>query len=85
MAKKKSGGTSRNGRDSNPKMLGVKRYDGELVKIGHIICRQRGTRIHPGRNVGMGRDHTLFALQPGHVKFEKRHDQRRYVNVIAAE
>ncbi len=84
MAKKKSGGTSRNGRDSNPKMLGVKLYDGQLVKTGNIICRQRGTRIHPGRNVGMGRDHTLFALQPGLVKFEKRHDKRRYVNIITA-
>ncbi len=85
MAKKKAGGTSRNGRDSNPKMLGVKRYGGEQVKIGHIICRQRGTRIHPGRNVGMGRDHTLFALAPGTVHFEKRHDRRRYVNIITAE
>lgn len=71
MAHKKGGGSSRNGRDSNPKMLGVKRYGGQSVKTGTIIVRQRGTRHHPGRNVGCGRDHTLFALIDGRVKFER--------------
>jgi len=69
MAQKKGGGSTRNGRDSQPKMLGVKAYGGELVSAGSIIVRQRGTRIHPGNNVGMGRDHTLFALVNGHVSF----------------
>ncbi len=71
MAHKKGGGSSRNGRDSNPKMLGVKRYGGQAVRTGTIIVRQRGTRFHPGRNVGLGRDHTLFALTDGKVKFER--------------
>ncbi len=71
MAHKKGGGSSRNGRDSNPKMLGVKRYGGQSVRTGTIIIRQRGTRHHPGRNVGCGRDHTLFALIDGRVKFER--------------
>ena len=70
MAHKKGGGSSRYGRDSNAKRLGVKRFDGEIVLPGTIIVRQRGTRIHPGRNVGLGRDHTIFSLIPGQVKFE---------------
>ncbi len=69
MAHKKGMGSSRNGRDSQPKMLGVKRYDGQLVTAGSIIVRQRGTKIKPGDNVGVGRDHTLFALIDGYVKF----------------
>ena len=69
MAHKKAGGSSRNGRDSQAKRLGVKRYGGELVSAGSIIVRQRGTRIHAGDNVGMGRDHTLFARVDGHVRF----------------
>ena len=70
MAHKKGVGSSRNGRDSKPKMLGVKRYDGEAVLSGTIIVRQRGTKIDPGANVGVGRDHTLFATADGFVKFE---------------
>ena len=69
MAHKKAGGSTRNGRDSNPKYLGVKRYGGEQVEAGNIIVRQRGTRFHAGENVGLGRDHTLFALVDGTVKF----------------
>ena len=70
MAHKKSGGSAKNGRDSQSKRLGVKRYDGQLVLPGTIIVRQRGTRIHPGVNVGMGRDFTIFAKVPGRVKFQ---------------
>jgi len=78
MAHKKGGGSTRNGRDSKPKMLGVKRYDGQAVLPGTIIVRQRGTKIKPGNNVGCGRDHTLFALVEGKVKFENyRRDQKR--------
>ena len=73
MAHKKGQGTSRNGRDSNAKNLGVKRYGGEKVTAGTIIIRQRGTRFHPGANVGLGRDHTLFALTDGTVEFDKAH------------
>jgi len=69
MAQKKGGGSTRNGRDSKPKMLGVKVYGGQWVSAGSIIVRQRGTRLHPGNNVGLGRDHTLFALKDGHVSF----------------
>ncbi len=69
MAQKKGGGSTRNGRDSQPKMLGVKAFGGEAVTAGSIIVRQRGTKVHAGTNVGMGRDHTLFALIDGHVKF----------------
>ena len=69
MAQKKGGGSTRNGRDSNPKMLGVKAFGGEMVSAGSIIVRQRGTRVHPGVNVGIGKDHTLFALVHGTVKF----------------
>ena len=83
MAHKKGGGSSRNGRDSKPKMLGVKRYAGERVNAGTIIVRQRGTRIHAGANVGIGRDHTLFALQDGVVKFEPTTNNRRKVSVSA--
>jgi large subunit ribosomal protein L27 len=75
MAHKKGVGSSRNGRDSKPKMLGVKRFDGQLVTAGSIIVRQRGTKIKPGAQVGVGRDHTLFALIDGYVKFG--HDSRR--------
>ena len=71
MAHKKAGGSSRNGRDSIGRRLGVKKYGGEAVRAGNIIVRQRGTKIHPGRHVGMGRDHTLFALIDGHVLFRK--------------
>ena len=70
MATKKGGGSSRNGRDSNPQYLGVKAYGGQHVTAGCILVRQRGTRIHPGFNVGLGKDHTLFALTPGVVKYE---------------
>ena len=70
MASKKSGGSAKNGRDSISKRLGVKRYDGQVVRAGNIIVRQRGTRIYPGKNVGMGKDYTLFALIDGKVKFE---------------
>ena len=80
MATKKGGGSSRNGRDSNPKYLGVKAYGGEVVKAGTILVRQRGTRFHPGFNVGLGRDHTLFALISGKVTFEGA-DQRPRVSV----
>ena len=69
MAQKKGGGSTRNGRDSKPKMLGVKAFGGELVTAGSIIVRQRGTKFHPGENVGVGKDHTLFALVDGHVSF----------------
>lgn len=79
MAHKKGVGSSRNGRDSNPKMLGVKRYDGQLVTAGSIIVRQRGTKIKPGKAVGVGRDHTLFALIDGYVKFG--HDSRKHRSV----
>lgn len=69
MAHKKAGGSTRNGRDSNPKYLGIKRYGGQVINAGSIIVRQRGTKFHPGRNVGMGRDHTLYALVAGKVVF----------------
>ena len=71
MAHKKAGGSSRNGRDSESKRLGLKRYGGELVNAGSIIVRQRGTQFHPGMNVGIGKDHTLFATATGHVKYAK--------------
>jgi len=84
MAHKKGAGSSRNGRDSQPKMLGVKKYGGEVVRAGNILVRQRGTPIHPGNNVGLGRDHTLFALLDGYVKFEPASKGRRKVSVYAA-
>ncbi len=77
MAHKKGGGSTKNGRDSNAKRLGVKRYDGQIIPAGTIIVRQRGTRIHPGVNVGVGRDHTLYALVHGAVKFEPYAKGRR--------
>ncbi len=84
MAHKKGQGSSRNGRDSKPKMLGIKKYGGEIVKAGNIICRQRGTKFYPGLNVGLGRDHTLFALAPGQVKFEGP-DCKRRISVYPVE
>ena len=83
MAHKKGGGKTKNGRDSQGKRLGVKRYDGNLVNAGTIIVRQRGTRIHPGNNVGVGRDYTLYALIDGTVKFEPASNNRRKVSVYA--
>src|SRR2546421_7835437 len=83
MAHKKGMGISRNGRDSNPKMLVVKRYDGQLVTAGSIIVRQRGTKIKPGDHVGVGRDHTLFALTDGYVKFGHDSRERRKVSVYS--
>ena len=84
MAHKKGVGSSRNGRDSNPQFLGVKRYDGETVDAGTIIVRQRGTRIHPGRNVGKGCDDTLFAKITGVIKFERYDKTRKQVSVYEA-
>jgi large subunit ribosomal protein L27 len=84
MAHKKGVGSTRNGRDSNPKFLGVKRYGGEAVVAGNIIVRQRGTRIHPGQNVGIGRDDTLFALIDGVVTFERRGRDKKQVSVYPA-
>ena len=85
MAHKKAGGSSRNGSDSESKRLGVKRYVGQLVPAGNIIVRQRGTEFHPGVNVGMGKDHTLFALINGHVQFTvKGEKRRRTVNIVPA-
>lgn len=82
MAHKKSGGSSRNGRDSESKRLGVKRFGGEKVLAGNIIVRQRGTKFFAGTNVGMGRDHTLFALEQGAVKFTTKRDNRCYVSIV---
>ena len=84
MAHKKAGGSTRNGRDSNPKMLGVKRYGGQLVKTGEILIRQRGTVFHAGKNVGLGRDFTLFALMDGIVTFEHKDQKRKKVSIYAA-
>jgi large subunit ribosomal protein L27 len=81
MAHKKAGGSSRNGRDSESKRLGVKKFGGEAVLAGNIIIRQRGTKWHPGANVGMGKDHTLFALQEGKVAFARKANGRTYVSV----
>jgi len=81
MAHKKAGGSSRNGRDSAGRRLGVKKFGGEEVIAGTIIVRQRGTKYHPGANIGMGRDHTLFALTDGHVKFIKRRMDRTFVAI----
>lgn len=81
MAHKKAGGSSRNGRDSAGRRLGVKKYGGELVIPGNIIVRQRGTKVNPGDNVGMGRDHTLFALVEGHVQFAKKRGGKSFVSV----
>ncbi len=85
MAHKKAGGSSRNGRDSNSKRLGVKAYGGEVISAGSIIIRQRGTQVHPGSNVGIGKDHTLFALIAGTVEFAvKGPARKRTVNVVAS-
>lgn len=84
MAHKKGQGSSRNGRDSNAQRLGVKRFGGEKVSAGSIIVRQRGTKFHPGLNVGIGKDDTLFALTDGVVKFTVKKDNRKYANIITA-
>ena len=82
MAHKKAGGSSRNGRDTIGRRLGVKKYGGEVVVPGNIIVRQRGTKVHPGDNVGVGRDHTLFALTEGKVAFKEKSGGRMFVNVV---
>ncbi|MCD8494006.1 MAG: 50S ribosomal protein L27 [Alphaproteobacteria bacterium] len=84
MATKKAGGSSKNGRDTAGRRLGVKRYGGETVLAGNIIIRQRGTKYEPGKNVGMGRDHTIYALVDGQVLFTKRSGDRPIVNIVAA-
>ena len=84
MAHKKSGGSSRNGRDSAGRRLGVKKFGGEAVAAGNILVRQRGTKFYPGDNVGMGKDHTLFALETGAVKFVTKRDDRTFVTVVPA-
>lgn len=85
MAHKKAGGSTRNGRDSNPKYLGVKRYGGQTIKAGTIIVRQRGTKFHPGTNVGLGRDHTIFAKVDGVVVFAVKGPlNRKYVSIVPA-
>lgn len=85
MAHKKAGGSSRNGRDSESKRLGLKRHDGQIVTAGSILVRQRGTHFHPGTNVGIGKDDTLFATIDGKVKFEKKGADKRQVSVYAVE
>ena len=88
MAHKKAGGSTRNGRDSNPKYLGVKRYGGQVVNAGEIIIRQRGTKFHPGMHVGIGKDHTLYALKPGVVVFAVKGPMRKRtvsIQVVKAE
>ena len=85
MAHKKAGGSSRNGRDSEGRRLGVKKFGGETVIPGNIIIRQRGTKVHPGVNVGMGKDHTLFAMAAGTVEFRKKANDRMYVSVQAVK
>ena len=85
MAHKKSGGSSRNGRDSAGQRLGVKAFGGEVLNAGQIIVRQRGTKFHPGANVGLGRDHTLFAKADGAVKFTTKRDDKTYVSIVPAE
>ncbi len=84
MAHKKAGGSSRNGRDSEGRRLGVKRFGGQVVAPGNILVRQRGTTYHPGPNVGIGKDHTLFALVPGQVKFYRKANERNYVTIVPA-
>ncbi|MGB0748556.1 MAG: 50S ribosomal protein L27 [Magnetospiraceae bacterium] len=85
MAHKKAGGSSRNGRDSAGRRLGVKKFGGEAVIPGNIIIRQRGTKYHPGNNVGIGKDHTIFALVPGNVKFRRRAENKVFVDVEPAQ
>ncbi len=84
MAHKKAGGSSRNGRDSAGQRLGVKRFGGQTVPAGNIIIRQRGTKVHPGDNVGMGKDHTLFAKIAGIIKFYRTRNDRQFVEIIPA-
>jgi large subunit ribosomal protein L27 len=84
MATKKAGGSSRNGRDSAGRRLGVKRFGGQVVNSGCILVRQRGTKFHPGKNVGIGKDHTLFALKDGVVHFSRSIKDRMLVNILAA-
>ena len=84
MAHKKAGGSSRNGRDSESKRLGLKKYGGQVVQAGNIIVRQRGTKFHAGKNVGIGKDHTLFALIEGKVAFKEKSGGRMFVNVVPA-
>ncbi|WP_020682618.1 50S ribosomal protein L27 [Marinobacterium rhizophilum] len=85
MAHKKAGGSTRNGRDSESKRLGVKRYGGQVVAAGNILVRQRGTKFHAGTNVGLGKDHTLFAKADGVVKFEiKGENKRKYISIVPA-
>jgi len=83
MAHKKAGGSSRNGRDSAGRRLGIKRFSGQVVRSGNILVRQKGTKVYPGQNVGMGRDYTLFAKTDGVVKFERRGRDRKQVSVYA--
>ena len=85
MAHKKAGGSSRNGRDSAGRRLGVKKFGGEVVLAGNILVRQRGTKFHPGTNVGIGKDHTLFALSDGQVSFKRSTGGRTYIQVDAFE
>jgi large subunit ribosomal protein L27 len=84
MAHKKAGGSSRNGRDSAGQRLGVKLFGGQAINAGNVIVRQRGTQFHPGENVGMGKDHTLFAMQDGHVQFRTGYKRRTFVSVVPA-
>jgi large subunit ribosomal protein L27 len=84
MAHKKAGGSSRNGRDTEGRRLGVKKYGGEFVLAGNILVRQRGTTVHPGKNVGMGTDHTLFAKQSGKVEFHRGANERSFISVLPA-
>ncbi len=84
MASKKAGGSTKNGRDSNPKMLGVKVFGGEAIRCGSIIVRKRGTKFHPGKNVGLGRDHTLYALCDGVVQFQQHTDRTKIAVLPAA-
>ena len=84
MAHKKGQGSTQNNRDSAGRRLGVKKYGGEAVKAGNIIVRQRGTKVHPGKNIGMGKDHTLFALVDGIVAFERKDKKRKQVSIVPA-
>ncbi len=85
MAQKNAGGSTRNGRDSHSKRLGIKKYGGEHVISGNILCRQRGTQWHPGTGVGMGTDHTIFAILEGHVKFATKRNGRIFISVLPAK
>ncbi len=85
MATKKAGGSSRNGRDSAGRRLGVKKSDGQFVIAGNIIVRQRGTRFHPGKNVGIGKDHTIFSLISGSVAFQRKRDNKVFISVTEAQ